>query len=380
MGRFFVNLFAAVSVLATPAWADWKESFRAYERAMQAGATEAAGRHAKEAWTKAKAELPPSDDVAHLAQIYGELTLLTDPRGAEPAFADAVALGEQGFGLQRMSLAESQFGLSAAQALSRSRDDRRSRAAAGAITPLSLDERKRPIWINARIVLAQNLNNQRQFALAAEVASMVADDLFSFSPKPLAGLVTAEALYSAAAIYGRGGEVPGGVARAQRRWVRLAREFPMQTSIDTFDPYLAQVIAWESITRGLATPVLGFQGLFDADPSEVLQRQPVVLDPMPYFLEPTICAARMHWIEQEKKTIRDNTPNNGGVMIGFSFKEDGRVDKARILAEVPAEENGREVLAQVKKWRADPEKLTPECRQGYIAYTIRNIPFPIFGR
>ncbi|MEE4210654.1 MAG: hypothetical protein V2I43_15485 [Parvularcula sp.] len=72
---------AALSLSCAQAF-DWKESYRDYQSAMQSGDMSAAVDHAKAAWRGSKADLPPGENRALLAQNYVSLIYPANPPAA----------------------------------------------------------------------------------------------------------------------------------------------------------------------------------------------------------------------------------------------------------------------------------------------------------
>ena len=59
-----------------------------------------------------------------------------------------------------------------------------------------------------------------------------------------------------------------------------------------------------------------------------------------------------------------NRGDIGGVIIGYDLSDDGRVENARVLGEVPRAIFGERAISSMKEWRlASPPPNNPDCRK-----------------
>jgi hypothetical protein len=142
-----------------------------------------------------------------------------------------------------------------------------------------------------------------------------------------------------------------------------AKLFPPQADIDSFDPLLAQALAWRG-AAGAAWANLGEEGW----PGDCTLATCVLYS----FTQPSPPAdvCEVDWV---KKTAPDYPKTGlrkgyiGAVIVGFRLGDDMAVHDERVLAEVPTAEFGAAALKSMKAWRlAHPPSNLLGCRDNYI--------------
>ncbi|GGY41075.1 energy transducer TonB [Parvularcula lutaonensis] len=356
----------------------WREHYRAFAAAMTAGDEAAAIQHAEAAWLAASRQREPGENRALLAQNSGLMAGTSDPGAALPALKDALALSERGFGVQNYGPDTLRFLVAEAEA-AMSPSGRTIGRAADLIPRISLQERTSEPILKARIRLRSLSEEKRQWGSLEAVAGGMSDDYASMPDVSAQRKIEAEALRFIAVLSdpprdGHRGATTMDEGREGRRYAKrmdasverfaaIQKEIGPQESLERFDPFLAQAMAWH-------TMVTAYQGSYDPDARGRDRRMPVA----PTVLQGA-CKMEIPWERQPLDFPDRMSGYNGAVVIGYHLDDDGRTTGLRILSELPSERFGDAMLQQVAKWQADVTNLSGTCMRDRTAvlslYTIR---------
>ena len=334
--------------------------YRAYNSALEAGDSEAAARHARAAWEAAEAALGDHRLTAILAFNYGRLIVFGDAEQALAPLHRARALHEAGVAelpAGTVQVYPDYAGFASSEYKRRNADELRESLeeigtdAAGTNPDLAV------MWLQLATgdVAAGRYRKGVASAGAAEAAVMNA------APGNSRSLATAIMLGAVARLVPFPRDVED-VQAAHNELSRARRLFPPQKDIDSFDPLLAQVLAWNQAS-GAALRSLGFEDYPDHD-EDGSGSEPPPLPPL-FEREETVECGEVEWLEREaprypRGALRRGTI--GAVFMGYHLEDDLTIRDVRILAEVPKKEFSEYAIAAVNEWRV--EKLPaggPEC-------------------
>jgi TonB family protein len=356
-------LVAAAGAAAAPE-EQYLIEYRAYSAAMADGDGTVAATHARAAWQSAEAELGAHRLTAILAYNYGRLIALTDAETALVPLLRARALHDAGFAdlpPEQVRLYSAYAEFEADGRKRREANDLREILQAMGADAAAADPDLASMWLRLTTydVVEERYRTARESAASAEAAMLSA------------GIDNPHYLASAIMLGGIARLVPyprkvEDVQAAHNEFSRARRLFPPQKDLESFDPLLAKVLAWDhAADSALAT--LDYEDYPDhAD--AVAEESP----PTPPLFEPAAfldCEA-FEWANQDAPrfpplALRDG--RIGAVFIGFRLADDFTVKDARILAEVPMDEFGEYALDAVKQWRAKPlPSEDPACYQNLV--------------
>ena len=346
-------LLAALSVPGLPASAGQAEpyltEYLAYDAALQAGNNEAAAAHGLAAWEAADEALGDHRLTGILAYNYGRLIVLDATQEAAVPLRRASALQQAGLvelppDALRLYLAYAEFAMSGFE--EKSGDQLREALDAVGLSDESLIQHVATMWINlvSADFMRKEYRKAERDAARAEAAIMEADP---DARRDLARVI----LLGTVASLGRAPWSIRDIEDANEQFDRARRLFPPQRDLASFDPLLAQAMAWRRASWrelqkaiGWATPNLDYD---DSPPT------PPVFQ---YQADGSLKCDDFEW--QEKPLPRYPAGawhgfHLGVVVVGYRLGEDLRVRDAQILAEVPPREEFGEVsLPALSGWRA----------------------------
>lgn len=373
--KYWVFVAVLVGIISGPVRAaDWQESYQRYTEARDAGDYEAARKHARLAWEESRTALPPGETRALLAQNYVGLVFTQDPSAAREPLRDAVEMGEQGFGEDNVPLSTLRFLLATAEAWEQQRSRGATQEAYEAYGALLPSEVLMNDVVVARSLLARRLLTHGRNEEAASVAGRLSEDLQA-TDGSTAFVVQAEAV-RAVAIGNTQPAFDTGMRSSKSRMTDVELEayldrleegvrhlrkaqalFPIQESIRTFDPGLAELYAYELYLFSLA-----YSYLDDLDAAAFQERvgrgRPLIYGPR---------CPDINWIRNETNYPAAERGSNGVVLYGYNINRKGEVEDLRILADVPGRRYGEHIMRYVSRWKADVGNLNEACRMNQLA-------------
>lgn len=352
--QFIFTALIATIVLALPAQAqsDHVAHYQAYNQALAQGDLVAAEDQAEKAWRAAERELGDHQTTAVLAYNFANLVYFTQPQKALEPLARVVDItGDNNdmFGVESPGLM-----LLLANAFTNPDARERENTLRTTLNDLEL-KNPPPNLLAARAWL--HLAGREMIRTRYERAEDYAD----FSIRHYTPFMAPGELEIANAF------IIGGIARVAGRsrntqdlrdalvlFDQAIELFPPQSSIETFDPQLAIAVAWRATTVTAAisdTPVRSPYG-------SRLKPNPPELDVNAIVkwanADPARRDCNINWAERKPPKYPENASRKGyfgAVLIGYNIVE-GKVDGARILAEVPAASVfGETTLASMDNWQ-----------------------------
>lgn len=339
---------------------------------MQSG-DQAALRAASEAvWRSSSAELPPGENRALLAQNYAILVMFDDPAAAVPVFEDVASLAKQGFGTGNMSVETARFLRDFSR--SQAKPSHKNRARAAAKSAVKLPEQD--LAINQVILALQLLAGRNielgQADMVAEYLLPLGEHLLTLDAVETKTIQDVEILRMVAVL----NDMPDydvviskvDVTRGQQDFIdqlkasmlhfrMLQNRYPVQESIDAFDPDLAAAIAWEMLAES-------YFRSWEIDQRAVLYEESMPSqDPL---FERRLDCGDYEWTSNRYTFPATENRQNNAVIIGFDFDDEGRVVGEKILAEVPDRRFGDHLVKQVGKFKADVSGLHEKCSKNHI--------------
>ena len=369
---------AALALLGTVAAQDgYEDHYRAHQAATAQGDRDAMLTAGEAAWRAAEAELGEVETTAILAQNHLYDRLFADPEGAAEVAARALALGEAGLGLANMSLTELRAANAYVAASQKPKKDDLRDALLGAILADKATGRPlNPLAIGLYRTGSVLAIKDGDYTGAYDFVGGLTDEVRAAEGAPdqlLAGALVDEA----AVLMMQPKPLPPGSFGSRIRSRRTKYEeqlsdaaillaeavslFPEHGPIESFDPAHARAHAWGAVNGALLSSA---KLSIDADHAY----QGRTLDDF----APELAQADgdenggpdcvVAWEDRKMRYPRlDRKWYNGAVYVGYHIGEDGRVEGARVLSEVPTGRFGPAVLEEMQGWKADTSGLAPAC-------------------
>jgi TonB family protein len=345
--------------------ADYLAEYRAYDEALAGGDHAAAARHALAAWKAAEEALGDHKTTGVLAYNYGQLVLFENPEAALPALARAKDLLEAGYA----ELPRADLDVYIAYAIFKVRGERKEYCEPLRIALLRRDETgAAPTVESARIwlELAVGYLNAGRFEAAKESASVAEAMIAAAAPLDYRARAQAITIQGAAALLPIN-RFLSSIDEAHAQFVRAANLFPPQKDIETFDPIFAKLIAWDYATHA----ALQSRGDWYRD-KKIEENWPG----FPPLFEGEIPAEECSgdWESRKAPSYPDKAAGHnyiGAAIVGFHLNDDGTVEGAKLLAEVPVDTFGKYALKAAEKWRHKlPLDPRPGCRRNLLTSFI----------
>ena len=366
----------AASLATASAQDGYEDHYRAYEAAAQAGDKEAKLTSGEAAWRAAEAELGASETTAILAQnhLYDAMFAGEDSaKGAGEVAARALALGEQGLGLGNMTLTELRAARAYVHAAQKPRDDdRRDALLAALLADRETGRALNPMAIGlyrAGSVLAYSA---KDYTLAYDYAAALTDEVRAVPEAP--DTLLAEALIDEAAVLmtGRKALPPSTLgSRLRPRRTRYVEQLAdagvllaeavalggKHTTLEAFGETHARAHAWQAVNDAL---ILSEDAKVPED--HAYQGRRVSDFAAEEAHDAAFEACGVEWAKREVRYPRmGREMYRGAVFVGYHIAPDGRVEGARVLAEVPSGKFGPAVLEAMEDWRAKTEGKPEAC-------------------
>lgn len=383
----FVALTASMAAFANPGAAAaqaYLDEYKAYMRAIEDKDAEAATAHAYAAWQAAEADLGGSKLTATLAYNYGQFVLFTDTAAARAALERADEL--RASGVADLPLLELDLYLSFAQ-LTESNNTRRSRQALrGALekyvasgVPESEDTSRMWLALANAEMLDQKFKDAFETAQRAEKAIIEAT--------PANRQRRADAMMTqGVSLIADPKVIAKDLLTANQILIRAARLFPEQTSIRTFDPKLAAILAWNQAAGSKFRTVANFQD----DAAETYMGTHVKLaepteselaDPEKFHaFDLNACIKRVVPKEGCGAGFTKRTPPRypdyairkgyvGAAIVGYDLDATGSIVNAFVMAEAPAMTFGKYAVESMQQWEmAAPPPDHPGCLADFMTF------------
>jgi hypothetical protein len=340
--------------------------YRAFREALTAGDGAATTLHAQAAWQAAETELGNHHTTAILAYNYGRLIVFYDTANSLVPLRRVNEL--QASGIADVSAVELRLYIDYAEFAAGGFKQRQAKKLRKSLE--AFEEGRAvsspdaaSIWLRlaSSDLAAHNYRNALTSATRAEAAIAAA---LPDQPRKLAEAIL---------IAGIARLVPlprtiDDVQTAHNDFGRAHRLFSPQKDIDTFDPLLAQILAWD----GAASSALRSLGEQD------YPKQAATVDraagPRPklfeYQLDESIDCAKVEWLERQPPRfphVASMSRSLGGAFVGYRLGDDLAVRDARVLAEVPAAKFGESALSSMAQWRArELPAGGPACHENLV--------------
>jgi hypothetical protein len=364
----FVPLVLAAGSASNADDERYRTEYRSFTEALAAGDRDAATSHAHAAWQAAETELGDHRTTAILAFNYGRLVVFRHADNPLVPLRRAASLQASGTG--DLSVTELQIYIDYAEFAAGGFKKRQGKKLRKSLEAFD-DERiastpdAASIWLRlaASDVAAGQYRNALNSATRAEAAIA--------SAAPLQLRERAEAIL----IAGIARLVPfpraiDDVQAARKDFDRARRLFLPQADIDSFDPLLAQILAWDGAAGAAQASLLGEER--DAKQREADARQSRTMPKtFAYQMDESIDCATVKWIERQAPQFPRSALRRGSigaVFVGFRLGDDLTARDARVLAEVPVAEFGDAALSAMAHWRAaELPSGGPACHENLVS-------------
>jgi hypothetical protein len=344
ISRWIAGLAAVLAAGTSLAFADWKDSYRAYQSSLSAGDVEAAQRHA--------------------------LAVLSEPEAAVEVLGEAVELAEKGFGTANFTLPTLRFMQAETLSALQPRHRKLMGAAAETLGDMTAESRllRVPFELQQRLIL--RLHDHEMWDETTAAAGSLSDLLSEEEDVEPVLAFHLETYRTSAVLQNqpeRGREKKAFarlLERSRQRYQEIGAMFPPQPSIKEFDEVLAKAIAYEGL-------ISAFQESYGFEPEPQRNERS-----MASTVATGLCDQEIPWTKRQMTFPRSQYGKNGAVLIGYHLGEDGAVTEARILGEVPGRSPfGERVLSQIVRWEAAAEGL-PELYRRDRTTIIRFASMP----
>lgn len=341
--------------------------YQQYNEALAAGDFATAAKAGEQAWRAAEGELGDNQTTAILAYNYAALIYFTMPEKAVEPLERVVAItGESNelFGAEPPELMLSYVRATAKDENRRFKTDLRRHLEAFDENSNELTLLSGRGWLHiARYDMSRN---RYSVAVNSATASLRHYEPFrDFSPREYTNALMARGISNVAGTQRNNDDI----IDATHDFNAAVEMFPPQTDIETFDPLLAAVIAWDVAARSAAfsdnsgAPQTG---------SRIRSKPPELpgIESMKWATpRPTRDQCQFVWKNRPAPEFPNSAARSGflgAVLIGYHL--DGtKVSGARILAEVPQQsEFGESTLDAVEEWELESEPLDEVCRRNII--------------
>lgn len=336
--------------------------YRAFRAALDAGDRAQATVHAESAWQAAEEALGDDPQTATLAYNYSRLVLFDDTDRAADALRRVNDMQESGVS----SLHAKELQIYSAyvdfvvSGHARRKSDKLRKQLTAWDTSRNLGSDLIVMWLN----LGQAYLAERQFSRAQEAAERTEAVILKTMPDNVHFRAQAVLINGVARLLKQLRTVAR-IQAAHNEFSRARRFFPPQKDLDSFDPLLARIIAWD----GAAKAALRSMGHDDYPEND----EPGFEEPPrhPLFAHEELAdCADIEWAKRSAPRYPRRELSRrkiGAVYVGFAVGEDLRVQDARVLSEVPESRFGRAALQAISEWRAAAlPPGDPACRRNLV--------------
>ena len=369
----FLNVCLAVnSAQAQP----YAEAYQRYQQALNTGDTDVAIAAAKEAFEAAEATgNTDSETLAILAQNWFFSALWEKPESVVAVGETVLTLANQGYGLSTYSVEE----ITAALAYARAAEEPRRQATelADALREFRASSEISNFSVRLHSSSFQLMLGNGQHDEAYDIATGMTR-MIETVPGVDPNLVGSSYLLRIAAMLQQDRrQLLGATSQPFRTTLKNARVlidhvmslFPPQAGLDDFSVPAAQARAWHSLLRSMEAsydvevePDWTFAGKVALESSE----RSVPGESYGEFFagKSGTSACNVEWKRRSLvyPAEAQRSGNLGGIYLGFDLLPNGRVARAKVLGEVPADRFGPAFLKQIESWRADPKSIAePAC-------------------
>lgn len=336
--------------------------YRAFREALDAGDLARAKLHAESAWQAAEAALGDDPQTATLAYNYARLVLFDDADRAGDALRRVNDMQEAGVAnlhAGELQLYSAYVDFVVSDHARHEADQLRKQLTAWD-TSRNLGSDLIVMWLN----LGQAYLADRQFGQAQEAAERTEAVILETMPDNIHFRAEAVLINGVARLVTRRRTVER-IQAAHNEFSRARRFFPPQRDLDSFDPLLARIIAWDGAAKA-ALRSKGHEDYPDHDePDNAEQpRHPL------FAHEATADCAHIKWAKRSapsypRRELRNGTI--GAVYVGLAVGDDLQVKDARVLAEVPESRFGEAALEAISEWRVEAlPPGDPACHRNLV--------------
>jgi hypothetical protein len=363
----FVCLLISTAI-AYPAGAqtgDYREEYKLFNQALQAGDLQAAAAHGRAAWQAAETALGDDPLTGVLAYNYGQLVLYSDTEDAVVALRRANQLFEAG--IVELPAAELRLYLAYAEFQANERRRRYAddlRDALLSLEPLgfqpSLDTAS--MWL--QLATADMGNEEYEDAIAS--SSKAETQFRTVAPEENRRIAAAILISGISQLVPYPREIED-IEAAHNKFISGRQLFSAQRDIESFDDLFAELLAWDAAADAAVHSID-----LDHYPGHKGKSEAEFHGEIPLMLESgaELENCGVEW----KKRPRPRYPNSasyrgyiGAVLIAYDLGDDLKVHNPRIIAEVPKDEFSDNTLRAIRNWElAAPPKDDIACRTNLI--------------
>lgn len=341
--------------------------YRAYIAALGSGDGEAAVRHGLAAWKAAEKALGNHRLTGVLAYNYGRLVTFSASDAAAAPLHRARELADMG--VADLPDAALQLYLSYAEFATSGFEDKRADRLREALDTIGLEDEAlirdvAPMWLQ----LASHDVTAKEYRKAVESSANAEAAIMKAFPDSVRGLAEAIALGAIARITPRYRTTEDFEA-ASVQFDRARRLFPPQEDLESFDPLLAQIMAWHHVTWSARHSLFKAEG---REPPETESDDDAPAPPLfQHQLDDSSECGTPEYLERTAPRYPPGALRQGylgAVMVGYRLGDDLKVHDARLLAEVPSDGKfGAAALEAVSEWRVKAlPGGGPECYRNLI--------------
>lgn len=346
---------------------------RAYFDALENGDENAASEFAYSAWQAAEKELGDSGITATLAYLYGRQVILSDVELAAQALKRAKRLSEAG----KVDLYETDLELYYAYADLVSGRFKLSEARSLAKALADVDGQK----TESELAVIWPAAASNEYPVGAQVERL-REAAAIYAPE--IGPVPVDARSLARALMFRGavrvvspGSSRQDIVAADQDFLLACSLLPAPRSIGSYDPMLAQSLAWQMLARGIAKK-LGLQDMRE-DPSYAkLDGVSCRWQTEDFASDLAAGCEYRTWrpVWAPLNNYRKPGDNYDAVVYGFQLDQNLNILEPRILAEAPKRRHGEETLRRMTGNHVAADGVGNVCRRDVISswYYVAALP------
>jgi len=373
-------LAAALILMGTPTVAygsEYGDAYKAYNEALARGDTATATTHAMTAWKAAEDALGDNATTAVLAYNYGQLALFDDPESSLPALQRAKTLSDAG--IADLPVGDLDVYLTFADFKIGGEKKKGANALRASLQTRDASETSAPTYELGRIWLTLALYDMRKKKYDdAQASASRAEDLFTAAVPGNYQLQAQAILIIGAAKLSKPNQTVDNLTAAHAEFNRALRLFPPQKDIDSFDPIMAKMMAWDYLAHAA---LASKETLAPSAAAEIDRAWPTYGPVFDNQAAEGECAGE--WESRRQPVYPGGARHKdylGAAIIGYNLAEDGSVRDERVLAEVPDALFGEYAVSAVGTWRRKlPLNPNPACTANLVTsfiFCLRRHPKP----
>ena len=337
--------------------------YRLYNEAYLANDHDAARRYGLAAWRAGETTLGDHSTTAILAYNYGKLAIYTDPKVADEALTRAANLQAAGMA----SLPADDLALYHVYANFAAEGGRRRSDALR--QTLRTVETRGGEWSNEHATFWLHLAKQdledKRHREATRSAATAEAAIMASAPDNYVARSKAILIGGMGKLHAKDRTLADAHA-ARDDFTRAAKLFPLQTDVESFDPVLAEALAWSAAAEAVILTLDNNRKIAGARPGGRGSAQPVYFEDA--LIKPDDCGVR--WASRKPPTYPTSAYNKGSVgavVAVYDLSDETNVQNPRILSAVPDETFGKAVLKSLKTWKLKTTPVDhPGCRKNIM--------------